>query len=808
VTNLRFAFRALIRDNRVTAAAVLTLALGIGLSTLMFSVFYNVVIAPFPYQSSDRLVTFGIRNTTNAGSAVGRDFFTAEEFRGIREQNGVFAAVVAYSRAASVLYRNTEGEIALPGIAAVTPDTFAFYGVPPFLGRTLVPADGAPGAPPVFVMSHQLWRSQCNGDRSVLGTTFILNGVPRTLVGVMPPRFNIYRVALWVPIDIATQDDTLQIVGRLKPGVSLPSAAADLDMIAHRLTAAEPSFALTPEHYKVVVSRLIDQSVGPFGKALNALMVAVLFLLLIACVNVANMLLTRATVREREFAIRSALGASRGRILRQILLESVVLSSAAGLLGIALAIVGLRAVSALMPPNLVPPEAVIRLNFQALSFAIGISAAATLLCGLAPALFTLRIDPASGLTSRGTKVGDFRRSAMRNSFVVAEIAFSVVLLTGAGLMMRNFFMLTRADLPFDPAKTLFLRLNLPHDRYYANPDPKPAFFSQVLPRIGALPGVVAAAETLMLPPNEGSWTDVAIPGKPHTERWTTDFELCTEGYFQAIGLQLQRGRLFSRDDVARSRYVAVVNHTLAQTYFPGEDPVGKRIKFEVLDRPFIDGPHNTWFEIVGIVSDYKTRPERTAFTLRPEAYLPASAAGFGNPLHIVVQATGDKSALLHSIQRQVWDVDPNVAVSASGTIADLLNEDFRQPRFQLQALGMFASIGLLLTAIGVFSVTMYSVSLRTHEIGIRMAIGAKPSRILSMVITKALLLVLTGVATGVALSLGLGHLLQSVVWGICATDPFAHAMAIVVIISVSILASLLPAHRAAKVNPAIALRAE
>lgn len=337
MTDFRFALRSLAKDFRVTAAAVLTLALGIGFSTLMFSVFYNVVIAPLPYQSAGRLVTFGIRNISNAGSAAGRDFFTAEEFRAIRDQNQVFDAVVAYSSTASVLYRSDVGTVALPGIASVTPDTLSFYGVPAVLGRTLTTADGAPGAPAVFVMSHQLWRSQFSGDPSVLGRTFVLNGVPHVLVGIMPPRFNLYRVGLWIPLDIARQDDTVQIVGRLKPHVSVKTAAANLDVITHRVTAAEPHFALTPEQYKVVVTRLIDQSAGKFGNALNALMAAVLFLLLIACVNVANMLLARATVRRREFAIRSALGANRSRIFRQVFVEALFLSTAAGLAGVALA---------------------------------------------------------------------------------------------------------------------------------------------------------------------------------------------------------------------------------------------------------------------------------------------------------------------------------------------------------------------------------------------------------------------------------------------------------------------------------------
>jgi len=808
--DIRFALRSLGKDCRVALTALLALALGIGSSTIIFSVFYNVLLDPFPYKDSNRLVTFAIHNTTSTGASVGRRFYSVPEFLAFREQNHVFEDMVGYNFARSVLYNDGQGTRALSGMAAVTTNTFEFYGVAPILGRSIVPEDGKPSAAPVFVMNYKLWRTEFNGDPTMVGRTFALNGVPRTLVGVMPARFNIYGVSIWAPADLSPGGGTgtLEIVGRLKPGVNLQTAAADLDVIAHRLTRDEPGFVLNPERYAVVTERLIDVVLGSFNKALYALLAAVFMLLLIACTNVANLLLARATVREREIAVRAALGASRGRLVRQLLVESLVLSAVACAMGCVLAYFGLKLVVAMIPQDMVPGEAVIGLNWAVMWFALGITMLTTLICGLAPALHAIRSDLQSGLTGSSQGVSGFRHGRSRGALVVTEVALSIVLLIGAGLMMRNFFSLTHVDLPFDPAKTLYVQLALPVDHYYGKPDKKPAFFQQVLPRIKALPGVISAAESLMLPPNEGAWTDVAIPGKPHSERWVTDLELCTEDYFQTLGLQLRRGRLLSHSDVDLRRYVAVVNETLARKYFGAEDPIGQKIKFETLDRPFVDGPHNTYFEIVGVIADFKTKPEGTEYTLRPEAFLPASVAGFGYPLHIVAKTALDPHSLLQSVHREVWAVDPEVAFSASGSIEDILKKEFSAPQFEFMTLGSFAGIGLVLVVIGVFSVMTYSVSLRTHEIGVRMALGAERGNILSMVLKKGMALIGAGILIGVLASFGLTRFLSSLLWGVSTTDPWAFAAAVVAILTVGSAACLLPARRAARVDPLVTLRYE
>jgi putative ABC transport system permease protein len=810
LADIRFALRSLRKDLRVALAALLALALGIGSSTIIFSVFYSLLLDPFPYKDSDRLVTFSIRNTTSNGSSTGRRFYSAQEFLAFRAQNRTFEDMVGYNFSRNVLYNDGGGTHSWLGMAAVTTNTFEFLGVAPLLGRSIISEDGKPGVPPVFVMNYRLWRTEFNSDPTILGRTFVLNGAPRTLIGVMPARFNIYRVSIWIPSDLSlgVNKDTFEIIGRLRPRVSLQTATADLNVIAHRLTKDEPRFVLNPERYSVVTERLIDVVLGSFTSALYALLAAVFMLLLIACTNVANLLLARATVREKEIAVRAALGASRGRLVRQLLVESLLLSAAACGLGCVLAFFGLKLVATMIPRDVVPGEAVIGLNWVVLWFALGITMLTTLLCGLAPAIHAVRHDLQSGLAGSGKGVSKFRHGKLRGSLVVTEVALSIVLLIGGGLTMRNFLALTHVPLPFDPARTLYAQLALPLDRYYGKPDRKPTFFQQLLPRIKGLPGVISAAESLMLPPNEGAWTDVAIPGKPHSDRWVTDLELCTEDYFQTLGLQLRRGRLLSQNDVDSRRYVAVVNETLARKYFGAEDSIGQKIKFEVLDRPFVDGPHNTYFEIVGVIADYKTRPERAEYILRPEAFLPASVAGFGYPLHIVVKTALDPHSLLKSVQREIWAVDPTVALSASGSIEDILKTEFRAPQFEFMTLALFAGLGLVLVVIGVFSVVTYTVSLRTHEIGVRMALGAERGNILGMVLKKGMSLIIGGTLIGVLASFAVMRFLSDFLWGVSATDPWTFAAAVAAILIVGLAACLLPARRAAQVDPLVTLHYE
>jgi putative ABC transport system permease protein len=804
--DFRYAIRSLAKDRGVAIVAIVTLALGIAATTVIFSVFYNVMVNSFPYKGSERLITFAIRNSTNLGSSSGRNFFSASEFSAFRQENKIFDEMVGYDPGRAVLYSDGTGTRDLGARAAVTTNTFAFYGVSPFIGREIVAEDGKPGAPPVFVMNYRLWRTEFSGDPKILGTTFILDGEPRTLIGIMPARFNLYDANIWIPA--AAGAGSFHIVGRLKPRISQQAAAADLDVIAHRLTTAEPASVLNPDRYAIVTQSFVDLVLGNFEKTIISLLAAVFLLLLIACSNVANLLLARATVREREIAMRSALGASRSRLFRQLLVESFVLSSAGCVAGCALAHFGLKGVMALLPAGSIPEGTAIGLNSTVLLFSLAVTLITTFICGLAPALHAVRGSLEPRLTGNGNAAGGFGSGRLRAVLVVSEVALSVVLLVGAGLMMRSFFALTNVDLPFNPSKILYARVALPRAGYYGKPDRKPPFFQQVLPRIQALPGVISAAETLMLPPNEGSWTDIVIPGKPHTGRWVADLELCSAGYFQTLGLQLLQGRVLSESDVQLARYVVVVNETLVRQYFGKEDPIGKRIKFEVFDRPFVDAPHNTYFEIVGVVKDFKTRPDRRQYSLRADAFLPASVAAFGYPMSILARTEGDPHQLLKSVAREVWRVDPEVAVSASGSIADFLKDEFKIPQLEFVTLAGFAGVGLVFVVIGVFSVMGYTVSLQTQQIGVRMALGAKPSNILSMVLGHGLALVSAGILIGACASFAVTRFMASQIWGISATDPLTFGAVVACVLTVGLAASYVPARRAGNLDPMVALRYE
>jgi putative ABC transport system permease protein len=806
IQDFRYAVRSLAKDHGVAIVAVLTLALGIGAATVIFSVFYNVLVDSFPYKNFDRLITFSIQNLTNNGSSSGRRFFSTTEFLTFNQENRVFEDMVGYDPGGGLLYNDGTGTRSLGTKANVTTNTFAFYGVPALIGRGIAPEDGKPGATPVFVMNYGLWRAEFGGDPQILGTTFVLDGQPRTLIGIMPAKFNLYGVNVWIPA--APDTATLQIIGRLKPGVGQRTAAADLDVIAHRLTKAEPAFVLNPERYAVVTRSFVDLALGDFQKTIYSLLAAVLLLLLIACSNIANLLLARATVREREIAMRSALGASRGRLFRQLLVESFMLSAAACVAGCALAHFSLKMVVAFLPPGAIPPGTAIKLNATVLLFSLTVTVGTSLICGLAPALHAVRGGLHPRVMGSGNAVGGHRWRTSRDILVVTEVGLSIVLLVGAGLMMRSVLALSSVDLPFNPANILYARLALPHGRYYSKPDRKPAFFQQVLPRIQALPGVVSVTQSLMLPPNEGAWTDIAIPGKPHTARWVVDVELCSAGYFQTLGLQLLRGRLLSESDVELSRHVVVVNETLVRQYLGDADPIGQKIKFETFDRPFVDAPHNTYFEIVGVVKDFKTRPERRQYVLRAEAFLPGSVAAFGYPISILAKTAGDPQLWLKSVSRELWNVDPEVAVSASGSIEDFLKDEFKVPRFEFATLAGFAGIGLMFVVIGVFSVMGYAVSLQTQQIGVRMALGANQSNILAMVLLRGLALVTTGILIGVCASLGLTRLVASQIWGISPTDTWTFATVVASVLTVGVAATYIPALRASRVDPMVALRYE
>jgi len=808
--DLRFGFRSLLRNSGLSLTAILALTLGIGGTTVMFSVIYCVVVDALPYRNFNRSVVFGIRNLANVGGWKGRDFFTSDEIRAFREQNHVFEETIAYN-GIRLLYDNGKSIRYWPRGETVTANTFAFLGIPPLLGRTFSQEDGRPNAPPVFVMKYRFWQSEFGGDPKILNTTFILNGKPTTLVGIMPQRFNAFSANFWLPMNDGQNDGS--VMGRLKPGVSVQTAGADLDAIAHRYQKANPGGPFPfPEKFVIVPQTLIDSLIGGFKKTLYGLLAAVLLLLLIACSNVANLLLARATAREREMAMRSALGASRTRLIQQLLAESFMLAAAASIAGCALAYFALKIVVALIPAGTLPEETVIRMNAPVLLLALGMTLLTTILCGLAPALHIMRGDLQPRLTGSGKGVGTiFRHGKLRAALVIGEVALSIVLLIAAGLLMRSFLVLTRVDLGFDPKNVIYFRLSLPR-AYNTDVDvtrqKKNALTRQILDRLRALPGVTSVSESIEEPPLQDEWSDTIIPGKPHVERWQTTLESVSEGYFQMLGLPLIRGRFFSEDDVSAARQVMVVNQAFVHQYSPDEDPIGRRVKMEVLDRTFLDAPHDTYFEIIGIARDYKTRDfDNPAWANLPQAFIPYSVQGYSWRTYMARTAS-DPALLLKTVGQELRAIDPNVGIATSGTLEGSLREFYRGPQFELVTLGAFAVVGLFLVVIGISSAMVYAISLRTHEIGIRVALGAKRTDILSMVLTTGLGMIAAGVAIGLLASYAVTRLLASEIFGVPVTDPWTFGAVAVVVTAVGLVASYIPARRASTIDPVIALRYE
>ena len=803
--DFRLAFRSLKRDRRFTIVVILTLALGIGSTTLMFSVIDCVVLHPFPYKNADRLASFNIL----LPEQVTLSEFPVPAFLDFKEQNHVFEDMFGISFL-FVRYAGKNGTEQILG-GWTTPNTFDVLGVKPLLGRQITFSDGNPNSPPVFVMSYHLWTTRFNRDPKILGTNFRLNDTPRTLVAIMPPRFQIGGCEVWLPLNLnrttfisgfGTTPNELWAVGHLKPRVPLQTAEADLSVIAKRMETTFPTY-FRPR-YKLAIHTFIEGAIGRFKLTLFALMAAAMLLLLIACSNVANLLLTRATVREGEIVIRAALGATRARLMQQLLVESSVLAAVSCLVGCIFSHFGLRVAVGLIPPDTIPAEATITLNPATISFAIGVTVLTTLLCGLSPAIhsvgdgFQVRLAG----SGKGTS-GGLRHGGLRSGLVIAEVALSIVLLISSGLMVRTLVALERVNIGFDPAKVLYAQLSLPEGRYDTARLQK-VFFRKVLDRITAIPGVVAATEATSFPPYSRGWTTVVVPGKTHAEPWGATFDMCTEGYFQTLGRQLLRGRLLSQSDVESARQVTVVNQTLAHDYFNNENPVGQRIKFSDFEM-YPDWPRDAYFEIIGVIADTKNHGLQDP--PRPEAYFPYTLTAAG-PRGIMVKTGLNADSMLRAIRREISAADSDVVVEA-GSIENVLKQSYYVgPQFTFATVGSFAVIGLLLVIVGIFSVVAYTVSLQTHDIGVRMALGARQGDILRLVLKKGLVLICTGIVIGVIASLGLTRLLASQLWGVSTSDPLTFSVVVAGIIAVGLAACFFPARKASQIDPSIALRYE
>ncbi|HTX16171.1 MAG TPA: ABC transporter permease [Candidatus Baltobacteraceae bacterium] len=809
--DVRYGARTLWKDKRFASVAIVALALGIGAATVMFSVVYAVLIAPFPYRNTDRFVTFFIHDVTRP-KGWRRLALSVPEFTDFREQTHVFEEVFGFG-GMNVLY-TANGETDYFDGCWVSDNISSALGMKPELGRPLSPSDAEPGAPPVFLMTDRLWTKQFNRDPKILGTVMTLNGTPRTLVEIAPPRYVMTGCDIWIPTytghaDIVNSETGnvpmyLETSEHLKPGVTIQQAQADVDVVIRHIATLYPDDF--PKQFTVQVMSVANYVAGDFKSMLLALMGAVLMLLLIACTNIANLLLARATAREKEIAIRTSLGASRGRLIRQLLVESFLISVVACVFGCFFAYFGVKEVVARLPLQTLTESISIELNFQVLLFAAGVAVLTTFLCGLAPAMHAVRGALQAHLsgTGRGMSAGA-RHGRLRSALVVGEVALSVLLLAGAGLLMRSLLALQHVDLGFNPKNVLNVDMAFPNARY-GTAEEKRHFLEQVLARVKALPGVEAATVVFGLPPFGSPNSDLTIPGKTHSQPWNADFDLCDQDYFKVLGLPLLRGRLLDQQDVDSASRVIVINQTMARAFFSGEDPIGKTVKFNVFDQ-IADGPHDAYFQIIGIVPDAKNAGLRND-TL-PQAFMPYSMTGVDTGRAIMMRTAVAPLSLLPEVRRQIWDVDSNVAISESGTLESyLFRYGYAQPEFSLMALGAFAGIGLVLVIVGVFSVMAYSVSLQTHEIGVRIALGAQPNDILRMVLSRGTRLIVVGLAIGLVASLGLTRFLSSEIWGISATDPLTFGAVAVLILAVGLAACAVPSRAATQVDPMVALRYE
>jgi putative ABC transport system permease protein len=803
--DVRYALRQMRKSPGFTASAVVALALGIGGTTVIFSVVYAALLQPLPYVESQRLVTMHVDDARNRG-LKGRNEFLTTDFLDIQRENHVFDEVIGVHPRDAVLTGT-----AIPerfDCDLVTANTFSVLGVPPLYGRTPTVEDVKPDSPRVVVLSYKVFERNFGKDPSVVGRTILLDEQAATVIGIMPPRFAWWHGDIWIPValDRVTgnmYDRTFWLYGRLKPRVSTREATADLDIILKRLASSSPQNY--PQQPSAELETYADSIVWSFRPTLFLLLGGVGVLLLIACGNVASLLLARATVRDREIAIRSVLGASHSRLVRQLLVESAVLSVGGALAALALAFVGTSAAASVIPPGQIPIEAVIRLNLPVFFWTLAVSVVSLVLFGLLPALHTAKSDLNEPLRAGAKTIsGSLRGRKLQRLFVISQIAMSVVLALGAGLVVRSFVALRHVNLGFDPDHVLSFRIVLP-DQHYATAEQKGRFFSSLLPELRALPGVSSVTETSTLPPYGGIPAGVEVRGNGNENHADALLFLISEQYFDVLNVPLFEGRPLSEPEVFNARKVAIINRTFARQYFGSTDPLRKMVKFGFLER--VPEKISTWFEIVGVVADQKNQglEEPT----KPAAYIPFTITGFGNR-GVLLRTHGDPHTLsFSSIQAKLRAIDSSLVTESGGTVREFISAtSLSQPRFLLTLLIIFSTAGLTLVSIGVYGVISYTVERQTQEIGIRLALGAQRQGIFQRVVGEALALAGVGVVVGTVGGLAVSRTMSSVLYGVQSNDPVTFASVSALVAVVALLASYIPARRAAKIDPMVALRYE
>jgi putative ABC transport system permease protein len=803
--DLRYAVRMLFKNPGFTAVAVLTLALGIGANTAIFSVVNTVLLQPLPYKDPDRLMMVWEDDTKRG---FPRDTPAAANYIDWRDQNQVFEGMAAIADASFNLTGVGEPE-RIDG-RRVTANLFPLLGVEPGLGRAFTPEEDRPGAGRVVIISHGLWQRRFGSDANIIGSPISLNGESHTVVGVTPPQFQFpaREVELWVPMAFTEREAAnrgnhyLEIVARTKPGVTVEQAQAEMTTIAARLEQQYPD---QNTDLGAVVVPLHEHVAGDIKPALLILLGAVGFVLLIACANVANLLLARAAVRQKEIAIRIALGASRLRLVRQFLTESVLLAAIGGLVGLALALWGVNLLKAFIPENISQVKA-LTIDSRVLAFTLLVSLVTGLIFGLAPALqassFNLNETLKEG--GRDSSAGS-RGNRIRSLLVIAEVAISLILLIGAGLLINSFVRLSNVDPGFRTDNLLTMQIVLPVQKY---PDRarRSVFYTELVQRIEALPGVRSAAVTNWIPlVRQGDSIGFNIEGRPDPGRGKSPIvvtRVVSPHYFQTMGIRLLQGREFNEQDRSDSPRVIVINETMARRYWPDEDPTGKRITPGPADSRNPDD----WLTIVGVVND--VRQFELNAEPKPQMYISYIQAGFFAPRHLVVSTQVEPRSLASTVRNTVWEIDKDQPVSNISTMEETLSESIARQRFSTLLLSIFAAVALALAAVGIYGVMSYSVAQRSSEIGLRMALGAQTSDVLKLVIGQGMRLAIVGVMIGLVATFGLTRLIESLLFGVSATDPLTFIVISLLLTTVALMACWIPARRAAKVDPMVALKYE
>ena len=808
--DLRYGFRMLAKKPAFTAVAVIALALGIGANTAIFSVVNTVLLKPLPFKDPDRLMMVWEEN-----SKLGfpKDTPAPANFVDWKEQNQVFEDMAAIADQTFNLTGVGEPE-KLEG-QRVSASFFPMLGVEPVLGRSFLPEEDAAGAERVAIITDGLWQRRFGSDPSIIGKPLTLNGQPYTVVGVLPKNFRfpdpfqstMEENAIWVPIAFSSEEagnrggHYLLVYARSKPNVTVKQAQADMSTIAARLQQQYPD---TNTSVGAVVTSLHEQVVGDIRPALLILLGAVAFVLLIACANVANLLLARAAARQKETAIRTALGATRSRLIGQFLTESVLLAGMGGVVGLLLAIIGMKLLVALMPASISQAKD-ISIDAKVLGFTFLVSALTGVIFGLAPALHASRPDTNESLKEGGKGTAGVARSRVRNLLVEAEVALALVLLICAGLLINSFLRLRNVDPGFNASGLLTMKVVLPRSKYPDAPK-RTAFYNELLQRVESLPGVQSAGVITNLPLTfKGNSGGVAIEGRPEPapdEIPIVITRTVSPDYFRTMNIPVLKGRQFSPQDSPDSERVVIVSETTARNFWPGEDALGKRIKLGGFNS---DAP---WLSVVGIVKD--VRQFELDVDPKPQAYFPYTQMTYSYlaPRDIVVRTAVDPLSLAAAVRNEVWSIDKDQPVSNITTMEQIMSDSVARQRFNMLLLAIFAAVALVLAAVGIYGVISYSVTQRTHEIGIRMALGATSGDVLRMVVGQGFKLVAVGVGTGLPTAFVLTRLMESLLFGVSATDPMTFAAISVTLVAVAMLASYIPARKATKVDPMVALRYE